>query len=807
MANVTQRINSYLGGVSKQPDTKKLPGQVRDIINGYPDTTFGLTKRPGFKFISTLSGTSNVDTGKWFLIKRSDTEIYIGVIIGGSVGDVRIWNATTGAACTVSSGTNQTYLKSGTPGKDDFDLVTIQDTSIIVNKKSTVTSTAAPTYNSKRRATARLLSVDYGAQYQIVLTTIPTPPASPVQTTVTYTTYDSEKPVDTSNTGTQAENRVTAQAILSSLQSTIDGTADYAATIVGQTIEITSSTVNFNISSTGGLGKEGLVTFQDSVDNFPKLPSQTVHDRVVRITNSSQAEDDYYLKFIADNGVSGTGYWEETVAPDVSTGLTATTMPHILVNTALNTFTFGVGSNDTAWQGRLVGDDLSNPMPTFVGTTIKAVFFYNNRLGFLTDDTVILSRAGDYFNFFNKSALALTVKDPIDVNVNAVRPSTLSSALPVPQGLLLFSQYQQFLLTGDAGIITPTNTVIKSLSSYESDSNIKPVDVGTKVGFIGKSAGYTHFYEMITRGQDDPPIVQDVSRIVSEWIPSTIDNLLPSPNNNLVLMSDRSSRYVYGYRTYSNGERELMQCWFRWELPANVQTLFIEQDLLFTVTKYNTSYILSTADINQTPSSGDLISNSGQLVNPNVDLYKQVTGTLNGNDTRFLIPYTDHTNLTPVIIVEDDGEAKGYYFTPTRSGNYFVVANENLVSATCYVGYVFDYKVEFPRFYYQLTETSYDFTAHLTIARLNISVGRTGQADFKLKRFNEADWISVNPVQQANYYDADDVPVSESYEFKIPIHQKNTNFDFQLMSQTPYPLSLLSCMWEGMYNPRSYRRT
>ena len=47
MAAVTQSIPNFLGGVSSQPDEKKQPGQVTDIINGYPDPTFGLTKRNG----------------------------------------------------------------------------------------------------------------------------------------------------------------------------------------------------------------------------------------------------------------------------------------------------------------------------------------------------------------------------------------------------------------------------------------------------------------------------------------------------------------------------------------------------------------------------------------------------------------------------------------------------------------------------------------------------------------------------------------------------------------------------------------
>ena len=54
MAAVTQTISNYLSGVSKQSDSKKRPGQVRECLNGFPDVTLGLTKRPGFKVISKL---------------------------------------------------------------------------------------------------------------------------------------------------------------------------------------------------------------------------------------------------------------------------------------------------------------------------------------------------------------------------------------------------------------------------------------------------------------------------------------------------------------------------------------------------------------------------------------------------------------------------------------------------------------------------------------------------------------------------------------------------------------------------------
>ena len=99
MPNVTQTVSNYLGGVSRQPDTKKLPGQVVDAINAYPDPTFGLTKRPGFKFIKNLGSENTYTNAKWFYIHRDGDEKYIGCIKGTAI---YVWNVTTGVAATIT---------------------------------------------------------------------------------------------------------------------------------------------------------------------------------------------------------------------------------------------------------------------------------------------------------------------------------------------------------------------------------------------------------------------------------------------------------------------------------------------------------------------------------------------------------------------------------------------------------------------------------------------------------------------------------------------------------------------------------
>ena len=140
MPTVTQTVPSYLGGVSRQSDDKKLPGQVIDCINGYPDPTFGLTKRPGFKFLKDMGLQNTLTDAKWFYIHRDGDEKYIGCIKGTTF---HIWNCTSGVKATVTTTSPAADYLTGTK-PSDYDILTVQDTTIITNKTVTANSLAAP---------------------------------------------------------------------------------------------------------------------------------------------------------------------------------------------------------------------------------------------------------------------------------------------------------------------------------------------------------------------------------------------------------------------------------------------------------------------------------------------------------------------------------------------------------------------------------------------------------------------------------------------------------------------------------------
>ena len=139
--------------------------------------------------------------------------------------------------------------------------------------------------------------------------------------------------------------------------------------------------------------------FIDSVQNVSKLPTYCKHGYIVKVSNTeNEGTDDYYLKFNADNDDIGSGVWEETVKPGIVGGFDYATMPHALINNLDGTFTFTtldptnattVGFPNNYWKDREVGDELTNPIPTFEGLNISSLFFYRSDRDWETNSSCV----------------------------------------------------------------------------------------------------------------------------------------------------------------------------------------------------------------------------------------------------------------------------------------------------------------------------------------------------------------------------------------------------------------------------------
>jgi hypothetical protein len=845
MPAVTQLVPNFLGGVSRQNDDKKLEGQLTDCVNGYPDPTYGLLKRPGMQFTNVLkkaNGTafteSELEGAVWFFIERDAEGSYVGAIKGTNI---YVWTASDGTWCTVTNNASS-YLSGA-----NYHFRSIQDTTIITNRSTITAMRAAGTFVASSVATLKLLTLIDNDEYTITIQN-----QSVTVTAQSTTTFD-----DMLLYTAGASEDVPAHHIIDGIKDLIEtqqaaSNADFTgrwylegynnSLVIRRTNEANGVVTDystpggtplaFEIDARGGTSNTAIEVFEDQVTDVSKLPLESFGGHNVKILNSNSAEDDYHVVFVAyDTTMNrGRGFWQETIARDVSPGLDAATMPHELANTGATTFTFG----PITWKDRVAGDNVTSPIPSFIGKTINSSFFYNNRLGVLSEDNIIFSVANDAYNFFVKSALTEVDSDPIDLNVASIRPVTLFDVLPSPQGLIVFSERQQFqIFTTDGSTLTPNSAVVRSISNYEMNTNITPVDVGTTAAFVNSVPGYSKLFTLQLRDIEQNPIVVDISKVVLEWIPEGVDGLTVSPQNSVIMLIDRGTSYLYLYRYYNNGEKDLFQAWTKWQLPGTIQSAKIINDSVYIISQHEDEYTLGRITLDEIP-TGDVVATASDILgNSCLDMATRPVSPAVGVDavvydstndlTKIYVPFTpfQQTNAVMLLAVptadnntaaEIDADA-GYWATAyerTESGTnyrYFEVkGNFTSYADGIVVGYGYDLDVILPKFYYRRNPTTTDFTAALTISRAVFSIGRTGAVKFKLRPTGRKEWVDVQHTAIADYYAGDSNPVVSERQFTVPIHQRNTNFELKVTSNLPYPVSLVSMMWEGNYSPRFYRR-
>jgi len=122
---------------------------------------------------------------------------------------------------------------------------------------------------------------------------------------------------------------------------------------------------------------------------------------------------------------------------------------------------------------------------------------------------------------------------------------------------------------------------------------------------------------------------------------------------------------------------------------------------------------------------------------------------------------------------------------------------------------IYDYRIVWQKWSDPLGEDDLDLIPEEEIT----ITGGGGNAKITIKtlpvqiKIYEDNWYDIQPVQEANQYLASDVPFVDQAVYTLPIHQRSENFTLRVFSDSPFPVSLTSMMWEGTYTPRYYRRT
>jgi len=287
---------------------------------------------------------------------------------------------------------------------------------------------------------------------------------------------------------------------------------------------------------------------------------------LVKVIGSGSTDVSYWLKFTD-------GQWREALGYNTQPKLLAQSMPHILTRNADDTFTF---SSYSLWSDKLVGDDDTNEPPSFTqgGAVIKDIFFFKNRLGFITDRTVVFSEVGGYGNFWRTSVAALLDSDRIDTTVDTTKAIQLEYATYLEDSLMLFSDKAQFKLEG-GNVLSPKSIQISQTSAYEINKNIRPIFMSNKVFFCAKRGEYTAVMQYFVTGDGKISEATDISAHIQSYIPKNVTRLSGSPiNNTLFLNSGDLSNTIFVYKYFDDGTDRIQSAWFKWTFNGNVYSSF-----------------------------------------------------------------------------------------------------------------------------------------------------------------------------------------------------------------------------------------
>lgn len=468
------------------------------------------------------------------------------------------------------------------------------------------------------------------------------------------------------------------------------------------------------------------------------------------------------------------------------------------------------------WKERLVGDTETNPDPTFVGKVITGISFFKNRLVFLSDDNVICSQAGSYFDFFATTVITIVNSDPIDISCGSTKPIELRHAIQIPRGLLVCADNAQYVLETSTEAFSASTAEINLISNYSQDIFVSPVDAGTTIMVLDQNTRYTSIYEMLIQDAGSKPLVANISTTVPSYIPGNIIAMKGSTASSLLsIQSSQKPNELFFFRWYNaTGNERTMASWFKWTMPGDLLLHEHDNESMFFVTKQPNPFLskmVSLAD-----SSNGAMTFDDTYIDLRMDLYDYsplttyVSGT---NQTKIFFKsgialLTD----TPVLVSTNPMSPGLSYELPLQVNlaapagqKYYVVLDDDRSTEGWCLGVKVRAEATLPKFFYK-SENRADTLNIPTIQRIFVESKESGPFSVSVKSEGRAEYVQEVAHMRSNDYFFNTLPMLRSTEDTVPILAKGTQVDVTLKADYPLPVAFTSITWQGLYTTKGVTR-
>ena len=870
MGLINTSVPNLTQGVSQQPTNLRFSGQAETQVNALSSVIEGLTKRPNTRILKELkAGLLSPNTFVDIIDRGSETERYLVVVepqVNTSLGGtVQMWkideeNNTYNSISITNGATNQ-YLQTSNPRKD-LKIVTIADTTFILNRSKEVTEDTNNALTKPAFAHEALVFVKQaakGKEYKISL--------GKGSSGVTYAYSPNEDELVKSNrilpvlkygnNVQQGYDLVSGQQFSPNFDpnketfekngtETSDGIGEFnsggytiESHIFGNVMRLrlkqTGTTVNqpftgaHELSVSDDLNDQGLGLAYKEVSSITDLPAKAFEDFEIKVKGDTEiGEDDYYVKFVTKNGEDfGEGSWVET------TGFQANSDPdgtrtfesdgqnlHLRIDTAtfpLKLVPETTGSNYKLLQcvldHRTVGDDNTNPFPSFVRQKINDIFFFKNRLGVLTKDNVVMSEARNFFNFFRTTTTSLLDSALIDVSVAHPNVSDLQAAVAFQEKLLLMSPTAQFILRGN-DILTPSTVNINPATQFTSDSTIDPLSLGGFVYFPFSRGDYQGIREFTIDDLSSTYDAFEITEHVPKYIPADIREMRGSTAENIIVCTssaDQQDLYVYKY--FRKNKEKLQSSWSKFRFRNQIIGCnFIDSKLYIVQSEYVVSSGTRRSFLSVIPFESGL-TESSITTNHAILLDNRIEYGIGSSDVSYdsgtkesTISNISYDPMGDTVVYTEDGTR---YETTKVNGTTVKVSGANFAGHRLYLGHEYEMEYEFSTL--PLKQPSErggrsisDFV-HQIIRNLAVEYSDTGFFSIEVTpEYSDTFTYSFNSTQLGADFKIGKIAL-DSGMFRVPVHAQPDKVKIKIKSSSALPAKLLSAEFESFIAPRSRR--
>lgn len=780
MSLINQDIKNFVSGISQQPPTLRDPEQLQEQLNGFSSEANGLQKRPPTLHVAEVGKIVNTQNKPLIhFINRDANEKYLVNFTGT---EIEVYDLMGNKKTVKYEGDSKAYILTEKP-RYAIKAITIADYTFIANTAvvAEMAEEVAENVWDTQGLLVNIKSGQYGRTYRVDING---------ETIASFETPDGS---DKSHAKLIATDYIAGQLATQ-------------ATSKGYTVENGSSWLYITHKETkiksynvyDGYNNQAAFGTLQVTQKFSNLPASAPDGFTVKVAGEEgSASDDYYIKYNAEDQV-----WEETVRPGLINKMNAATLPHVLVREADGTFTF----REAEWNDREIGDDDSNPEPSFIGQTINDVFYFRNRLGFLSGENVICTRSADFFNFWMTSATEVQDTDPIDLAVSDSRVATLYHAVPFDAELIVFSEEAQFALRAD-GVLTPREALLTPpLTHFGCSLKAAPINAGRNIYFTAERSEYTTVREFFTAADNtDSKDAQEITTHVPTYIPNGVYKIIPSSIENILLFlteGEENAVYVYKYLFIDSVRQQA--AWSKWDFQDKIYGgTFLDGYLYIVINRNGTmclekmSFTFNTMDIEGEPYRVLLDSKRAYKVPAEARSVLEEETTVD-----LKVVYGElYDSTKEYAVVTDDS----VYVKADEDGIVKLIGDYTGKTIICGFTYLFKIVLSTP-YVKQSTDKGVNalLEGRLQLKQLWFNFADSGYFKVIVDIANKDayEYINTGRILGTASATLNKMPFSTG-QFKVPIQSLNTKCTISVETKEPTPIALIGAGWIGNYVRRT----